>query len=492
MNVTDETSAPRTRLPRRLTIALAGFLVVAVLTEILLLQNFLRLQQAAQGYNSGTQVITILADVQRETLKLRESVLVDRSLDTQYVQLRRDLLANQLRILREATDELVFLGVETPGEIAGFHQALARFDGLRARPATATGTAEALAELAALDLAVKATSSHEEVEFVGKLRRVESQTDALRNLLLGLTVLTLLLGIALAYAVSERYRRLYTGAYRRLEDEIAVRRRRESQLEHQAEQLVQYAAEMEAANEALRMADATKNDFVSTVSHELRTPLTAIRGFAQTLLMRWDRLDDEQRQTLIATIDRQGGRQQRLIEDLLTVSRMRAGSLVAHAETFDVREVVESCVSVVGRDGVDVRVPHGATAHADPDHVAQVLCNLLTNAKKYGAAPFVITATLDQDQLRLAVRDHGPGVPAAFVGRLFDRFEQASTGDQRTSAGLGLGLAISRELCELNGGDLVHVPTSGAGAKFVMALPATGPTMTDGDEITEIIELAEH
>ncbi len=468
------------RIPRTYLAAGALFLLLAVASEIVLAASFVRLQESADRYNSGTQVITLLADVQRETLKLSEAILIDQALDTPEVQLRRDLLANQLRVLREATDELVFLGESSLMELDEFHQALARIDNLRARPSTEAGVTAVLGELTMLDRAVRSTSSHEEVEFVRKLRAVEARTLIIKRALLGLTVLTLLLGVGLGVAVSERYRRLYARAYERLDDEVQVRRRREDQLEHQANQLVQYAAEMEAANEALRIADQTKNDFVSTVSHELRTPLTAIRGFSQTLLMRWELLSDEQRRDLITSIERQGGRQQRLIEDLLTVSRMLAGTLTAFPETLRLATVVANCVEAVGVE-VDLRIDEDLQAHADADHVAQVLNNLLTNAGKYGAGPIVVAGTLREGRAELSVEDRGHGVPPEFVDRLFDRFEQASTGDRRTSAGLGLGLAISRDLCELNGGSLAYERARHGGARFIVQLPRVLTSTSVGD-----------
>lgn len=252
------------------------------------------------------------------------------------------------------------------------------------------------------------------------------------------------------------------------------------------ERLGDYAHELQAANREMRRASRVKDEFLSSVTHELRTPLTAIAGFASTLLRRWDSLASDDAQRFVAIIERHALRQRRLVDDLLTVTRLEAQAVEPRRVVVDLRDlaldVVAEVASSVG--AVTVTAPGAPTAWADPDHLARILINLLTNAEKYGAPPIAveIPPALPDEPAEIRVVDHGPGIDEGFLPRLFSRFEQASSGDDRQSSGVGLGLAIARELARRNRGDLVYEPTPGGGATFVVTVPNARAAERDAAE----------
>ena len=243
-----------------------------------------------------------------------------------------------------------------------------------------------------------------------------------------------------------------------------------------AGELTLYAGELERSNEELRAADALKNDFLSRVSHELRTPLTTIAGFSETLLSRWDGLPDQARLLQIQAISRQTARLERLVSDVLDVTRIEAGAITPQARTVVVRASLLEAVDAVGVGGhqVGVRCPPELRAHVDPDHLEQIVVNLVTNALKYGHPPVVAGAIGGDRCVELYVDDAGDGVPERFVGDLFQRFSQASTGDTRTARGVGLGLSIVRALVEANGGSVGYRRSPSGGARFLVTLPVRG------------------
>jgi signal transduction histidine kinase len=241
--------------------------------------------------------------------------------------------------------------------------------------------------------------------------------------------------------------------------------------------------ELERTATNLRRADEVKDQFLSTVSHELRTPLTVARGFVETLLARGEQLTSEQREDYLRIILRQATRQQRLIDDLLTTSRMLAGRLQVTPTAVDVPAMVAEVVTEL-RIGSDLllRSAGAGQAWVDPLHLTQILGNLLANAIKYGRSPFEVRITSDATGVTTQVLDHGPGIPEDMRASLFEPFEQG--GRSSTSSGVGLGLAIARRLAIANGGslelcgadDTVSRPNAvPAGACFLLRLPAFVP-----------------
>lgn len=225
--------------------------------------------------------------------------------------------------------------------------------------------------------------------------------------------------------------------------------------------------DLEHANAELRRANRAKDDFVSTVSHELRTPLTSIRGFTMTLRQRWQQLSPEEIGRYLEVIERQSANQERLVDDLLTTSRILADRLPVAPDDVHVADALDEVLRsthVAGEDIV-IHCQQDLFAVVDPHHLQQTFSNLLSNASKYGAPPFEIDVSVDQHNVVIRVCDHGSGVDPSFRGRLFEPFAQADAGDTRSSRGVGLGLTIVRSLVEANQGSIRYRndgPTPGA------------------------------
>jgi PAS domain S-box-containing protein len=252
--------------------------------------------------------------------------------------------------------------------------------------------------------------------------------------------------------------RLYSAA----QQELRERRRAEKELERSAE-------ELREANEELRAADEMKSNFVAVASHELRTPLTSVLGFATTLLTHWERISDDQRREQVALIEGQARRLAQMAEELLTMSKLEAGALEVHPEPVEVAEAVEETLSSFAEHSGDIEVAVAGSfrAHADRRHVLHILSNYVANALKHGRPPIRIEARERDDRVEVLVIDHGPGVPAHFVPRLFEKFAQA----QSSEGGTGLGLSIVRGLARAQGGEAWYEPADPHGAGFGLRLP---------------------
>lgn len=216
-------------------------------------------------------------------------------------------------------------------------------------------------------------------------------------------------------------------------------------------------------------AEQSLRDFVSMVSHELRTPLATMQGFLDLLRSELGDLSDEDVLHYLRTIDDQVERMGRMTSDLLTVSRIDSERVEPDRSVVDLARLMHLTAEEFAIDGVEVRVvaDDGLVAWADPDHVRQILVNYLTNAVKYGRQPITFEAEAVDDGVVLRVRDEGPGVPAAFRSRLFERFSRA---EELGGSGTGLGLAIVRGLVEVEGGEAWYEPNEPRGACFCARL----------------------
>jgi signal transduction histidine kinase len=269
---------------------------------------------------------------------------------------------------------------------------------------------------------------------------------------------------------------------------------------HRAARALQEANErLTDANQALEAASQLKDDLLSMASHELRTPLTPIIGFLEVLQARHERLSDEQKLRLVGVMRTHATRMLRLVDDLLIVSRATAQVLESRPEDVWADDVLAPVLGELGDLGGTPRGVHlaveGCRLHVDPQHLQQIVFNLVSNAMKYGEPPVTIQAVRHgEGRVALEVADHGPGVPPSFRDRMWDRFEQKDRGDTRTARGTGLGLAIVKLLTEANGGTVGYRDAVPQGAVFsvvltgrVGELPSDGPAATDrplpGDEV---------
>jgi signal transduction histidine kinase len=216
-----------------------------------------------------------------------------------------------------------------------------------------------------------------------------------------------------------------------------------------------------------------KTDFVSTVSHELRSPLTSIIGSLDTVNRPELAPTEPTSQQLLSSARRQAGRLQRLIEDLLVVSRIDRGAIPIHPETVPVKAMLDEVNRVVSIEPKITVEPADLTASADRDHFSRILINLVENAAKYAPGSAVeLYAWEKANRVMIAVVDHGPGIPESDRQTIFERFTQLDQSDTRSKGGTGLGLSIVKSLAEAMHGTVRVEDTEGGGATFVLELPA--------------------
>jgi len=251
--------------------------------------------------------------------------------------------------------------------------------------------------------------------------------------------------------------------------------RRANERADEAERLARREAD---ARERLEELDVMKTDFIAITSHELRTPLSSIRGFVDTLRRRRHALPDEQIDEFLAIVQLQGERLARLVEDLLTVSRLEAGVLTLAPETTDVADLVHDVVRGLGDDAkrIDWHVePEIAPIVVDPQRLSQVLTNLLTNALKFSPATRRIVVRAEptpREGVTFSVEDHGGGIPPDQIDRVFERFHQAQKVQRREAEGVGLGLYITKELVDRMQGQVRVTSVVGEGSTFRVTIPA--------------------
>lgn len=233
--------------------------------------------------------------------------------------------------------------------------------------------------------------------------------------------------------------------------------------------------------EQLKELERLKSHFLSLVSHELRTPLASIKASAEVLLSTAAPDAPDAQVRLLRNIDRASDRLGALITDLLDLTRLEGGRLELNRDRVDLREVVEEAAATV-RPLADARRqqvtltldPSPCIVDGDRRRLEQIALNLLTNAVKYGRVGGRIWLALrrGQDrQIRLEVRDDGPGIRAADQRLVFERFYRPDTDDTRRASGTGLGLPIARALTELHGGRIELWSEPGRGSSFVVTLP---------------------
>lgn len=222
-----------------------------------------------------------------------------------------------------------------------------------------------------------------------------------------------------------------------------------------------------------REIDALKSALVSTVSHELRTPLTMIQGFSELLLRR--ELDEERSRKAATEINVSAERLSRLIDDLLSVSRIESGRMELDLAALDLREMVEEVIRPFSaREGSRFQIKvDDLEVRADKDRMMQILTNLVSNAVKYSEAdsPVVITAHASGASAEIAVIDRGIGMSQAEMTSAFEMFSRVDRPEVKNVGGTGLGLYITRSLVEAHGGQIWIENQPGGGTRFAFTLP---------------------
>jgi two-component system sensor histidine kinase KdpD len=241
-----------------------------------------------------------------------------------------------------------------------------------------------------------------------------------------------------------------------------------------------------AAADAALLAEANelRTALLAAVSHDLRTPLASIKTAVTGLLQDDVTLPPEATAELLATIDEQTDRLDRLVGNLLDMSRLQTGTLSLHHRPIGMDEVVPAALASLGDRGrsVQVEVPETLPRiHADPGLLERAVANIVANALAWSPPdqPVQVTAARHGDQVELQVVDHGPGVPAGDHGHLFQPFQRL--GDA-ASGGVGLGLAVARGFLDAMHGQIVPEDTPGGGLTMRIGLPiADGQTGQGAD-----------
>ena len=217
-------------------------------------------------------------------------------------------------------------------------------------------------------------------------------------------------------------------------------------------------------------------DLIATLAHDLRSPLTSVKGFTATLMRNGDRFSEEQKLHMLRTIDWDADRMNRLLKDLLDLSRLEAGRLELKKQEVDLTEIANGIVERLTLD-------HGKThtftvafpvdfpkVAADPGKVEQVLVNLLENAARHGDPGLVeVAGAVEGRRAVVRVSDSGPGIDTRHVPYLFTKFYRKGTGERH--AGSGLGLYICKGIIEAHGGDIAVERTGPSGTVFAFTLP---------------------
>jgi signal transduction histidine kinase len=234
----------------------------------------------------------------------------------------------------------------------------------------------------------------------------------------------------------------------------------------------------------LRDVDRMKTTFVSSVSHELRTSVTAIEGFAGLLDGDPTKLDDARRADFIERIRRNARSLVVLVEDLLDFARFeRAGAAIA-SRPIDLSELVPQVVdqmsSVLGGRHVSMAIAPDVIAMGDPYAVERIVVNLLSNASKYTPPDDVVEISLarEAEQAVLTVSDHGPGIPEEEREKVFELFYRTNDAVVRSARGVGIGLALVRQLIEQLAGTITIGDTPGGGASFRVTIPLVNDSLS--------------
>jgi len=247
---------------------------------------------------------------------------------------------------------------------------------------------------------------------------------------------------------------------------------------------------------AIRAMERMRADFVANASHELRTPLAALSGFIETL-QGPARDDEEAREKFLGIMAEQSGRMSRLVADLLSLSRIELDEHTPPSERVDLARLATSTAEalkpLVGPRGMELALGIAADlpqVTGQPDQLAQLLQNLMDNAVKYGndGTSVEVSVTLAESLppgagsalragpvVRVAVRDHGEGIPPEHLPRLTERFYRVDTARSRKMGGTGLGLAIVKHIVNRHRGLLTIDSRVGEGSTFTVWLPAAPP-----------------
>ena len=232
-----------------------------------------------------------------------------------------------------------------------------------------------------------------------------------------------------------------------------------------------------------RAAEQMRVDFVANASHELRTPLSTLIGYTETLRERTLELDGDTQERFLSIVQDEARRMQRVVEDLISLSRIEAEKFTTPTEAADLEQLIEVSVESAKRmaderqsELVTSIAPDLPPIAADASQILQVLDNLITNALRYGepGTPVKVSATLEDEMVHVSVTDQGEGIAPEHVKRLTERFYRVDTSRSRSLGGTGLGLSIVKHIVERHRGRLTIESELGKGTTVHVLLPVAG------------------
>lgn len=218
-----------------------------------------------------------------------------------------------------------------------------------------------------------------------------------------------------------------------------------------------------------------KDDFISTVSHELRTPLTSIRGFAQTMLASWDKLDDNSKKKFLEIIEQQSNRLIHLVENILSVTKIPNENLVL--KKTGINKNINYVIQIIEQKYPNHKLvldlsKQESEIYADMEKLQQVLINIVENACKYSpeGSSVTISTTSDNKDVYIKVKDEGVGIDEKYANKIFEKFSRIDNPLTRTTQGSGLGLYITKSLTEKMNGE-ISFKSLEKGTEFVLKFP---------------------
>ncbi|HEU0021362.1 MAG TPA: response regulator [Dehalococcoidia bacterium] len=467
-----------------------AFLAVSV--EILIIRAYVSNDRTADFFSFGNFVTTDLANLQREALLLQletNKYFQNPGDGSQSLELRRAILGNQIRMqIGQAHGNAYVVG-----ELGRIGETLKEYDALMApvfeggSPGRAGLEFQADDILAGLERQIKFVYDGEEFNL---FRATSVALDAQRNsalMLLALAGLVLALGVVLGFSMSRSVRALRIETIERAKAEETIRQLAET-LELR---VIERTTELSDTLEQLEDVSRHKSEFLAHMSHELRTPLNAIIGYSEMLQ---EEAEDAHQDGIVSDLQKIGSSGNHLLDlvnDVLDFSKIEAGKMELYLETFSVPSMLKDVADVIrplaekNESTLEVHCDDSVgLIHADVTKVRQTLFNLLGNACKFthgGAITLgVIRSHQDGvDWINFIVSDTGIGINPQHMSRLFQPFSQADSSTTRRYGGTGLGLVLSRQFCQMMGGDITVESEEGKGSTFTCTLPAVVRPATD-------------
>jgi PAS domain S-box-containing protein len=240
--------------------------------------------------------------------------------------------------------------------------------------------------------------------------------------------------------------------------------------------VMQDETETQRTAKSLEVANSLLTDLIGLLGHDLRQPIAVVRGNLELVDDCWEDLDEDDLRRHLRSAAQAAGRMDALLTDILKMVDLDSKTLAIRPTAIPIADLLRELAAEAAVE-MSIEAPDDLGAYGDRAQVRQILTNLVSNASRYGAPPFVLEASRDGDRTLVSVRDGGEGVPEEFVPLLFDRFTRASTGVATKVGGNGLGLFLVQRLADANDGSVTYRAQEPAGSVFTLQLPSTRPSV---------------